>query len=86
MADMPHAYPPDMSDERLARLRSQLIAHNLPISNINAFTLFALGDTYHPTWIEDDLRLVSQRDGTAILHRNEIELVMFVTTSVDRGQ
>jgi sugar phosphate isomerase/epimerase len=31
------------------------------VSNINAFTLFALGDTYHPSWIEDDVRLVEQR-------------------------
>ena len=27
---------------------------NLAVSNVNAFTLFADGDTYHPTWIEDD--------------------------------
>src|SRR5262249_23511349 len=27
------------------------------VSNVNAFTLFACGDTYHPTWIEDDERL-----------------------------
>jgi sugar phosphate isomerase/epimerase len=24
------------------------------VSNVNAFTLFACGDTYHPTWIEED--------------------------------
>ena len=31
------------------------------MSNVNAFTLFALGDTYHPTWIEDDTEKVEQR-------------------------
>jgi sugar phosphate isomerase/epimerase len=61
MADVPHAYPPEMGEERLGRLRAQLIRRNLPISNINAFTLFAKGDTYHPTWIEDDVRLVGER-------------------------
>jgi sugar phosphate isomerase/epimerase len=68
MADVPHAYPPLMSEERLARLRMQLISRNLPISNINAFTLFAKGDTYHPTWIEDDVRLVGER----IEHTNNV--------------
>ena len=31
------------------------------VSNVNAFTLFALGDTYHPTWIEDDAAKRRQR-------------------------
>src|SRR4051812_26703042 len=61
MADIPHAYPPDMPPDRIARIQSQLAARNLAISNINAFTLFAQGDTYHPTWIEDDLRQVAKR-------------------------
>ena len=61
MADVPHAYPPDMPEERLARVRSQLSARKLTISNINAFTLFAQGDTYHPTWIEDDAALRAKR-------------------------
>jgi sugar phosphate isomerase/epimerase len=26
------------------------------ISNLNAFTLFAIGDTYYPSWIDDDSR------------------------------
>ncbi len=54
MADVPHAYPAAMgSEDRLALLR-QLEARQLRVSNVNAFTLFACGDTYHPTWIEDD--------------------------------
>ena len=71
MADVPHAYPPDMPEERVARVKAQIVARGLQVSNVNAFTLFALGDTYHPTWIEDDAKLVEQR----IVHtRNVIEL------------
>jgi sugar phosphate isomerase/epimerase len=61
MADVPHAYPPDMPPDRIVRIRQQLAARGLRLSNVNAFTLFAQGDTYHPTWIEDDLRLVAAR-------------------------
>ena len=61
MADVPHAYPPDMPGERVAAVRELVERLGLQISNVNAFTLFALGDTYHPTWIEDDAQLVAQR-------------------------
>jgi sugar phosphate isomerase/epimerase len=61
MADVPHAYPPDMPEERIGRIRDQLVARGLRLSNVNAFTLFAQGDTYHPTWIENDLRDVAKR-------------------------
>jgi sugar phosphate isomerase/epimerase len=61
MADIPHAYPPDMPAERVQRVRAQIGARGLSVSNVNAFTLFAIGDTYHPTWIENDPRLVERR-------------------------
>jgi sugar phosphate isomerase/epimerase len=61
MADLPHAYPPEMPEERVERVKAQLLARGLMISNINAFTLFAQGDTYHPTWIEDDAALRAKR-------------------------
>ena len=54
MADLHHAYPPAMDPPRLAHTRQHLAARKLPVSNVNAFTLFACGDTYHPTWIEND--------------------------------
>ena len=54
MADIPHAYPQNMPPARIAAVHAQLRKHGLTVSNINAFTLFACGDTYHPTWIEDD--------------------------------
>ncbi len=61
MADVPHAYPPHMPAERIAAVRRQLAGYRMQVSNVNAFTLFALGDTYHPTWIEDDVALRRQR-------------------------
>ena len=54
MADVPHAYPQHMDGARIARVREQIGRRGLSVSNINAFTLFACGDTYHPTWIEND--------------------------------
>ena len=54
MADLHHAYPPAMDPPRRAHTQQHLAARKLPVSNVNAFTLFACGDTYHPTWIEND--------------------------------
>jgi sugar phosphate isomerase/epimerase len=54
MADVPHAYPQQMPPARVAEVRKRLAGLNLAVSNINAFTLFACGDTYHPTWIESE--------------------------------
>ena len=56
MADLPHGYPPDMSRGRREGVRKQIEARGLRVSNVNAFTLFAQGDTYHPTWIEEDAK------------------------------
>src|SRR6059058_1870871 len=61
MADVPHAYPQDMPAGRIAAVKEQLRRLGLFVSNINAFTLFACGDTYHPTWIEDDAALRQRR-------------------------
>ncbi len=54
MADVPHAYPPAMDEAARRATRQRIERPGLTVSNINAFTLFACGDTYHPTWIEDD--------------------------------
>ena len=54
MADLHHAYPPAMDASRRAATQNHLAQRKLPVSNVNAFTLFACGDTYHPTWIERD--------------------------------
>jgi len=54
MADLHHAYPPTMDSSRRRHVQQRLAQRKLPVSNVNAFTLFACGDTYHPTWIESD--------------------------------
>jgi sugar phosphate isomerase/epimerase len=54
MADVPHAHPARFDAGQRAALRRQLAERGLVVSNVNAFTHFADGDTYHPTWIEDD--------------------------------
>jgi sugar phosphate isomerase/epimerase len=61
MADVPHAYPPSFDSPQRVAIKEQLASLNLAVSNINAFTLFALGDTYHPSWIEEDERLRESR-------------------------
>jgi sugar phosphate isomerase/epimerase len=54
MADLPHAYPPSLNAAQRQALKKRIASLGLSVSNINAFTLFADGDTYHPTWIESD--------------------------------
>ena len=53
LCDIPHAYPPAFKDDQVRSLRKILASSNMQISNLNAFTLYAIGDTYHPSWIED---------------------------------
>ena len=52
MCDRPHLYPPDYREDKLARLKSLISQHGLKVTNLNSFTLFAVGDTYLPSWIE----------------------------------
>lgn len=54
MADKPHCDPATFGPEQRQKLHEQLDELQLTVSNVNAFTLFAKGDTYHPTWIEDE--------------------------------
>lgn len=52
MADAPHADPFTFDEPRRVALGRQVDSLGLAVSNVNAFTGFACGDTYHPTWIE----------------------------------
>ena len=54
MCDRPHLYPADYGEEKLSRLRSLVNQHGLKVTNLNSFTLFAVGDTYLPSWIEPE--------------------------------
>jgi sugar phosphate isomerase/epimerase len=54
LGDRPHLYPPDFDDHQLSELREVLKKNGMKITNLNSFTLFAVGDTYLPSWIEAD--------------------------------
>ena len=67
LCDIPHAYPPHFKEEHIRSLKKTLGSSSIQISNLNTFTLFAIGDTYHPSWIEED----SRRRETRIQHTIE---------------
>ena len=54
LCDIPHAYPPDFGDGEIKATKQLLSELSIQVSNLNAFTLYALGDVYHPSWIESD--------------------------------
>lgn len=58
MADVPHAWPAGLLQERKRSIRETLDQLGLGISNINAFMMNAVADPrqpyWHPSWIEPD--------------------------------
>lgn len=52
MCDKPHLYPPEFGEIELKHLKKLIFERGLAITNLNSFTLFAVGDTYLPSWIE----------------------------------
>jgi sugar phosphate isomerase/epimerase len=54
MADRPHLYPQDFDETRLSGLKALISQKGLNVNNLNSFTLFAVGDTYLPSWIEPE--------------------------------
>lgn len=62
MADRPHAWPPDLTPERISAIRSALGRHRMQVSNVNAFMMCAYRDpatgragTFQwPSWIDPD--------------------------------
>jgi sugar phosphate isomerase/epimerase len=73
MGDRPHLYPPDFSAADLERLGALLTEKKMKITNINSFTLFAVGDTYLPSWIEPekerrDIRIRHTLDSLRVAH------------------
>jgi sugar phosphate isomerase/epimerase len=75
MADVPHAYPPNMNDADRRAFVAYLRDFELKVSNVNAFTCFANGDTYHPTWIEDD---IAKREFRIQHTLNSVELAAMI--------
>lgn len=54
MCDVPHAWPADMTPERVDSVRAAVRRSGLEISNCNAFMMCAVEDFHHPSWIEPD--------------------------------
>ncbi|RTZ97242.1 MAG: sugar phosphate isomerase/epimerase [Deltaproteobacteria bacterium] len=54
MCDRPHLYPPDFNDSAINEVKAALEKNRLKVTNLNSFTLFAVGDTYLPSWIEPE--------------------------------
>lgn len=58
MCDHPHLYPPDYQTDGLynglKEIKEVLHKQKLTVTNLNSFTLFAIGDTYLPSWIEPE--------------------------------
>jgi sugar phosphate isomerase/epimerase len=54
MGDRPHLYPPDFGRGQIEHLRDVIGRNKIKLTNLNSFTLFAVGDTYLPSWIEPD--------------------------------
>jgi sugar phosphate isomerase/epimerase len=56
LADVPHAWPAGLLDERKQSIRAALDRHRLTISNVNAFMMNAVADPrqpyWHPSWID----------------------------------
>lgn len=54
MCDRPHLYPPEYDADALAEVRRAVSDAGLKITNLNGFTLFAVGNTHLPSWIESN--------------------------------
>jgi len=58
LADVPHAWPAGLLDERKRAIGECLQEHGLAIANVNAFMMNAVADPrqpyWHPSWIEPD--------------------------------
>ena len=57
LCDIPHAYPVTLGDKNIQSIIEQVANCNIQISNLNAFTLYAITDVYHPSWIENEKEL-----------------------------
>ena len=58
LAEVPHAWPAGLLEERKESIRQSLARHKLSISNVNAFMMNAVADPrqpyWHPGWTDPD--------------------------------
>lgn len=59
MCDIPHAFPSQLKENKISSIQKTLKENNLLVSNLNAFTMFGVKDTYNPSWLDEDKK---QRD------------------------
>ena len=68
LADVPHAWPAGLLEERKESIRNSLDSHGLTIANINAFMMNAVADPrqpyWHPSWIEEPRYRAIRREHT----------------------
>ncbi len=75
MCDRPHLYPPDSNSQELKKIKDLVKQLNLKITNLNCFTLFAVGNTWLPSWIEPDAERRQERINHTL---NCLELAEFL--------
>jgi sugar phosphate isomerase/epimerase len=61
MLDAPHIIPAHATATRVRHIRQAVEKAGLTVSNCNAFPMNAVGDTWHPSWIEPDEATRQQR-------------------------
>lgn len=61
VADVPHAYPPHLTEADRRAIRSALAQNRVTVSNVNARTMAALRADLRPSWIEPDRVLREER-------------------------
>ncbi|MBO1580703.1 sugar phosphate isomerase/epimerase [Bacillus sp. XF8] len=54
LLDIPHAFPPEVTNEKIDRIKDRLKKRNMTISNLNAFMLYGIKDNWHPSFVEAD--------------------------------
>lgn len=61
LCDTPHLYPPLFSQTDYDNLSNVLRDNKIDVANLNAFTFFAKGNTYNPSWIDNDPKIQDER-------------------------
>ena len=56
-ADVPHLYPLNTSPETINGVKESLRAKGMKVSNVNAFTMYRIGDTWRPSFLDRVLSL-----------------------------
>ena len=55
LGDVPHAYPPQTDDAKIAEISAVLAETGLEPANVNAFMLYGIqNEIQHPSWIEPE--------------------------------